>query len=365
MMHLIYLIRWALIGLTLSLSQFEIAPSLEFLISLIGIFLIAEQLKIATEDLSTHLGEQAGGILLGLMGNLPEIVVSMLALSKGLTNVVKASLSGSIIGNLLFGLGCAILAASLKSEVVFFNKRAARINSSLVMLATCGLIIPAIFNLTTQKAVESISVEISALLLLLYLLSLIFSLVTHKGFYKSVKEDSMEALMDGGQIHPSETEVEERPKVSILSSVSRLAFFAILIAIVSEVLTDALTPMSAQFGFSDIFTGVILLSLGGNIGEYLNAISFAKKGKMDLAIQATMGSATQVALLVAPVLVLFSVMIGEKMDLNFTSYEVVSILMAVSVTRAFTYDGESHWLEGYMILSVYFILGLGFYHLSN
>jgi len=244
----------------------------------------------------------------------------MLALSKGLTNVVKASLSGSIIGNLLFGLGCAILAASLKSDVVFFNKRAARINSSLVMLATCGLIIPAIFNLTTQKAVESISVEISALLLLLYLLSLFFSLVTHKGFYKSVKEDSMEALMDGGQTHPSETEVEERPKVSILSAVSRLAFFAILIALVSEVLTDALTPMSAQFGFSDIFTGVILLSLGGN---------------------------------------------GEKMDLNFTSYEVVSILMAVSVTRAFTYDGESHWLEGYMILSVYFILGLGFYHLSN
>ena len=115
MIHLIYLIRWALIGLTLSLSQFEIAPSLEFLISLIGIFLIAEQLKLATEDLSTHLGEQAGGILLGLMGNLPEIVVSMLALSKGLTNVVKASLSGSIIGNLLFGLGCAILAASMKS----------------------------------------------------------------------------------------------------------------------------------------------------------------------------------------------------------------------------------------------------------
>jgi len=134
MIHLIYLIRWALIGLTLSLSQFEIAPSLEFLISLIGIFLIAEQLKLATEDLSTHLGEQAGGILLGLMGNLPEIVVSMLALSKGLTNVVKASLSGSIIGNLLFGLGCAdpmLFVLALVARVPFKTDNGGQINHYL------------------------------------------------------------------------------------------------------------------------------------------------------------------------------------------------------------------------------------------
>lgn len=373
MMNLLYLIRWLLISVTVALSQYEIAPALEFIISLFGIFLIAEHLKTATEELSHHLGEQVGGVLLGLMGNLPEIVVSMLALSKGLTKVVKASVSGSIIGNLLFGLGCAIVAGSLRTPIVTFNRRAARVNSSLVILATCGLLIPAIFHLSNQDGVKSISIEISLLLLILYFLSLFFSLVTHKGFYTKTEPDRVDAF-SSDQIHQEPkpdctTTTDSEPnypdtKPSILASLGRLAFYAILIAIVSEVLTDALEPLSNQFGFTDIFTGVILLSLGGNIGEYLNAVSFARKGKMDLAIQATMGSATQVALLVAPVLVLFSLTIGDQMDLNFTSYEVASVLMAVSVTRSFTYDGESHWFEGVMIVSVYIILGLGFFYLD-
>lgn len=373
MVNLLYLIRWFLISATVALSQYEIAPALEFIISLFGIFLIAEHLKTATEDLSHHLGEQVGGVLLGLMGNLPEIVVSMLALSKGLTTVVKASVSGSIIGNLLFGLGCAIVAGSLKSPMVTFNRRAARVNSSLVILATCGLLIPAIFHLSNQNEVKSISIEISMLLLLLYILSLVFSLFTHKGFYSAIETDIDEIpntiksplASQHFSLTKDQPSIESaQPKPPIRSALSRLLINAVLIAIVSEVLTDALEPLSNQFGFSDIFTGVILLSLGGNIGEYLNAVSFARRGKMDLAIQATMGSATQVALLVAPVLVLFSLAIGDQMDLNFTTYEVASVLMAVSVTRSFTYDGESHWFEGVMIVSVYIILGLGFFHLD-
>lgn len=358
-MHLYQLIHWAFVTLSISFVKFDFEPSLEFLISLVGIFLIAEKLKEATEDLSVHLGEQFGGILLGLMGNLPEIVISLFALSKGLTPIVKASLTGSIIGNLLVGLGCAILAGSSKFKIVKFNIRAVRIHSSMVMLATCGLLIPAIFQLTSRKAVNSISISISWVLLMIYLLSLIFNLVTHKGLYNSPEGSESQLPLEN-----TESDEQERPRVSIGSAIGRLVFNALLIAVVSEVLTGSLEPLSKQFGFSEVFTGVILLSLGGNIGEYLNAISFARKGKMDIAIQATMGSATQVALLVAPVLVLLSGILGDRMDLNFTSYEVASVLMAVSITRAFTYDGESHWFEGVMILSVYVILGFGFYYIS-
>jgi len=379
MITLLHLIRWLLISLTITLSQFELAPLVEFFMSLIGIFLIAERLKIATEDLSEHLGQHLGGMLLGFMGNLPEIIVCMLALSKGMTTVVKASLSGSMIGNLLFGLGAAMIAGGLKYKVITFNRRMARIHSSLVVLATCGLLIPAIFHVSSQNVVESISLEISVILILLYILSLVFTIYsardqaflqqTHSTDTANVidaEDDDNEMALELLLMHqkPGTGTVELRQKASIGSALGRLFFYAVLIALVSEVLTDALIPVSNQFGFSDIFTGVILLSLGGNIGEYLNAISFARSGKMDLAVQATLGSATQVALLVSPVLVVFSIIIGDKMDLNFTSYEVASVLMAVMVTRSFTYDGESNWFEGVMMLAVYLILGLGFYHLS-
>lgn len=379
MITLLHLIRWLLISLTITLSQFELAPLVEFFMSLIGIFLIAERLKIATEDLSEHLGQHLGGMLLGFMGNLPEIIVCMLALSKGMTTVVKASLSGSMIGNLLFGLGAAMIAGGLKYKVITFNRRMARIHSSLVVLATCGLLIPAIFHVSSQNVVESISLEISVILILLYILSLVFTIYsardqafvqqTHSSDTAHVIDDDdedNEMALELLLMHqkPGTGTVELRQKASIGSALGRLFFYAVLIALVSEVLTDALIPVSNQFGFSDIFTGVILLSLGGNIGEYLNAISFARSGKMDLAVQATLGSATQVALLVSPVLVVFSIIIGDKMDLNFTSYEVASVLMAVMVTRSFTYDGESNWFEGVMMLAVYLILGLGFYHLS-
>ena len=375
MISLFHLIRWLLISLTITMSQFEMAPLIEFFMSLVGIFIIAERLKIAAEDLSEHLGQHFGGMLLGFMGNLPEIIVSMLALSKGMITVVKASLSGSMIGNLLFGLGAAMVAGGLKYKVLTFNRRMARIHSSLVVLATCGLLIPAIFHISSQNVVESISFEISIILILLYVMSLIFTIYSAQDFVHTphtdpnhpAEEVDTEFALQLKAMHGSTASPEAiatRPQASIKSAVGRLFLYAVLIALVSEVLTDALIPVSAQFGFSDIFTGVILLSLGGNIGEYLNAISFARSGKMDMAVQATLGSATQVALLVSPVLVIFSILIGDKMDLNFTTYEVASVLMAVMVTRSFTYDGESNWFEGVMMLAVYMILGLGFYHLS-
>jgi Ca2+:H+ antiporter len=138
-----------------------------------------------------------------------------------------------------------------------------------------------------------------------------------------------------------------------------------MLGFISEVLTDSLIPMSSQFGFSEIFTGVILLALGGNIGEYWNAILFARSGKMDLAIESTMGSTTQIALLVSPLLVFYSYIRQVPLNLNFSIYEVAGVVVAACVTRTFTYDGESHWLEGTMMVGVYIILGLGFFHISG
>ncbi len=357
-------------------GELEMHPTVEFIITLIGVFVLADKLKLATEELSEKLGENFGGLLLAFTGNLPEIMISLFALKKGLVNVVKASISGAIVGNLLFGLGLAIVAAGLQSKMLVFNRRPARVQSSMVLLACCGLLIPALFHFSNEHEVEQLSLQISVILILMYIFGLIFTFYTHKTSQQL--PDNEDATADLGAVEakisdelPSNitrpiTHLPEKMHThrSIWNPVLRLIFFGALLAYVSEILTDSLEPIANNFGLSDVFMGVIVLSLAGNIGEYLNAISFARRGKFDLTIQATMGSATQVSLLVAPLLVFSSYYLGKPMNLNFTLYEVAAVLIAATVTRTFTYDGETHWFEGTMLVGIYFILGFGFYHLS-
>lgn len=370
-------IKMMILLLSALVGELELHPTMEFVITLVGVFVLADKLKLATEELSEKLGENFGGLLLAFTGNLPEIMISLFALKKGLVNVVKASISGAIIGNLLFGLGLAIFAGGLKSKILLFNRRPARVQSSMVLLACCGLLIPALFHFSNEQEVEQLSLQISFILLIMYVFGLVFTFYTHKNApYPPENEENAVADMGGLEARINEelpsnitrpvTHLPEKihHHKSIWNPVLRLIIFGALLAYVSEILTDSLEPIAKKFGLSDVFMGVIVLSLAGNIGEYLNAISFARRGKFDLTIQATMGSATQVSLLVAPLLVFSSYFLGKPMNLNFTLYEVAAVLIAATVTRTFTYDGESHWFEGSMLVGIYFILGFGFYHLS-
>ncbi|MFM1800782.1 MAG: putative cation exchanger YfkE [Planctomycetota bacterium] len=370
-----HLFKTGIILFAILLTQFDFIPMINFIISLIAIFILADQLKLATESLSKRLGDNVGGLLMAFMGNLPEILISLMALSKGLINVVKASISGAIIGNLLFGLGLAIIYGGARAQILTFNRHVVRVQSAMVIMASCGLLIPALFHISNEVEVEHLSLEISLVLITIYCLSLLFTFVTHEKLLSIKKTAGSEVVPENVEeasfsvistlLSPLARELERKDiPVKLWSSVIKLSLSAIALGIVSEVLTDALIPISKQFGLTDVFMGVILLSLAGNIGEYLNAISFAGRGKLDLTMQATMGSATQIALLVAPVLVFSSHFMSKPMNLNFSLYEVAAVLMAATVVRSFTYDGETHWLEGCMLIGVYLMLGLGFYHLS-
>ena len=378
-MQVLHILRWLVISFTISLSQYEIGPSLEFMVALVGVFIVADRLKTAAEDLSEKMGEKVGGLALAFMGNLPEMLISISALNKGMTGVVKASISGAIIGNLLLGLGSAIIAGGLKADIISFNKRISRVHSSMVILACCGLLIPAVFHISSDYEVEQLSLQISFVLIALYIFGLIFTFITHShltcskqhGKLPNTSEtqensESCETTIMATVMTPtSSKDSSDHEDPSVKNCLFRLAIYSVTLGFISEVLTDSLIPMSSQFGFSEIFTGVILLALGGNIGEYWNAILFARSGKMDLAIESTMGSTTQIALLVSPLLVFYSYIMQVPLNLNFSIYEVAGVVVAACVTRTFTYDGESHWLEGTMMVGVYIILGLGFFHISG
>jgi Ca2+:H+ antiporter len=336
------------IPISLALDWWGANPIVVFLASALGIVPLTKLVGDSTENLSLYMGETWGGLLNATMGNLPEMMISVIALRRGLQAVVKASISGSLLGNVLFSLGLALLAGGIRFKTLRYNVHLVGINSKLLLLATTGLIVPALYHFTASSE-DRISVEIAAILFLAYLASLAFTLVTHRKLFASEQPD-------GPARHGKD-------RVGIGRSIAVLAATAMALGIMSEVLTGALEPAANRLGFNPIFAGIFLLAPVGNCSEMLNAIQFARKGKLDLTIAVTLGAATQVALLVAPVLIFVSHLIGRPMDLVFSRFEVVAIAIAVIVGQSLTIDGESNWLEGVMLLAVYAMLGVGFYYL--
>ena len=271
----------------------------------------------ATEALAEYLGPALGGLLSATLGNAPEIIISVFALRRGLVDIVKSSLTGSIIGNLLLGLGLSMIAGGLKVKMQSFNSRAARVNGALLVLAAFGLIVPAIYGSIPageKHPAPWLSLEISVILFLVYLSSLVFTLVTHKAVVgkAGVKAEKKE------QGEP--TALVDEPEVlwSRNKALGVLAAVAIALAFMSEILTDAVGPAADRMGLTTVFAGVFVLAIVGNAAELLNAIRFARRDKMDLAIGITVGASTQVALLVAPILVFAGIFLGQDMNLLFT-----------------------------------------------
>ena len=314
----------------------------------------------ATEQLASRLGAGVGGLLNATFGNAAELIIALVALHSGLYDVVKASLTGSIIGNILLVLGMAMLAGGLGRERQKFDRAAAAASSTLLALAALALVVPALFHLITEGAVASgtitrahevtiehrLSLEIAAVLFVSYLLSLLFTLRTHRHLYRGAAEH------------------HEATPVRVLRAVLTLLVATVFVAWMSELLVGAIEETSRVLGFTPVFVGVIVVAVVGNAAEHSTAVSVAIKNHMDLALNIAIGSSIQIALFVAPLLVFASyVMPHGPMDLRFTLFEVLSVLAAVAVVNLVAQDGESNWLEGAMLLAAYVVLGLAFFFL--
>jgi Ca2+:H+ antiporter len=334
------------IPIALGLYWFGANPLLVFAMAALSIVPLSKIVGDSTETLGAYIGPTLGGLLNASMGNAPELIIGAFALKKGMITVVKASLTGSILGNLLLTLGLAMFAGGLRYPQQKFNVHAARLSNSMMFLAVGGLMVPALFHFTSRTAEQEISLHIAAILLVVYVLSLVYKLFTHRKMFEAAG--------------PAELKVVKTRSWKI--ALGFLAGSTLVLAVMSEVLTDALVPAIKQLGINDVFAGVILLASVSNISGMMNAVVFARKNQMDLAASSVIGAATQIALLVAPALVLASLLLPTPMDLLFSRLQLVALVISIFVTRNTTIDGESDWLEGAMLIAVFLMLGIGFYY---
>ncbi|MFM8333077.1 MAG: calcium/proton exchanger [Candidatus Methylumidiphilus sp.] len=343
-------LKWLLacIPLALGLDWFNAPPTLVFIVSALSIIPLAGLMGDATEALSRFLGPSLGGLLNATLGNAPEIIIGFFALKQGLVDMVKASITGALLGNLLFGLGVSIVAGGLRrpQEAMAFDSNAARIHGGLLMLATIGLIIPAVFDFSTDTERE-ISLEVAIVLFLAYLVSVAYTLT----------QGSADAESDTGQHSAEEGEGWGRNK-----ALGVLAAVTVGLAVMSEIMTDALDPAAKALGFTPLFAGVFLLALVGNTAELINSVRFARQGELDLSLGITVGGSTQMALLVAPLLVFFGLSIGQNMNLVFSQFELVAIILTVYATINLLQGGSVRWVAGSFLIAVYLMLGIGFYY---
>jgi len=325
-----------------------------FATACLAILPLAGWLGHATEHIAARTGEGIGGLLNATFGNAAELIIAVVALQRGLHEVVKASITGSIIGNILLVMGAAFLAGGLKFPTQKFNAAGARSQATMLTLAVIGLVVPAAFHYVggAQLIHESdLSLEISVVLLATYALSLIFSLKTHKELFSGAT---------------AAEEVATGSHWSVGKSVGVLAGATALIAWMSEILVGSVEQAAHSLGMTSIFVGVVVVAIIGNAAEHSTAILVARKNRMDLSLGIAVGSSIQIALFVAPLLVILSRFIGPApMDLVFTPAEVMATGLAVMITSQIASDGEANWFEGVQLLAVYLILGLLFFFLPD
>jgi Ca2+:H+ antiporter len=316
-----------------------------FVTACLGVLPLAGLMGTATEQLSERTGPTIGGLLNATFGNAAELIIAIVALRAGLVDLVKASITGSILGNLLLILGLSLIAAGTKSPTFKFNRTSAGMSAAMLALAVVGLVFPAIFHGLHPETGEAarlaltelrLSEAVAVILAITYGGSLLFSLWTHKALF-------------GGDSRGTPHE----PTWSIGRAVLVLAVATAGVVLESEILVHAVEGVTAGLGLSEMFLGLIIIPIIGNAAEHATAIIVARKGQTDLALQIALGSSTQVALLVAPLLVLAGVILGQPMNLVFTPFEVAAVAMSTVVVSIITLDGESHWFEGVQLLAVY------------
>jgi Ca2+:H+ antiporter len=333
-----------------------------FVVSALAIIPIAGWMGHATEQLAHRMGEGIGGLLNASFGNAAELIIALIALRAGHIEVVKASITGSIIGNLLLVLGASILLGGLKFERQSFNKMAVRSSCTALILAAGALVIPTIFHYAAARTPEGwspeaeqrLSLAIAIVLIATYGAILLFSLVTHKQLFVGGEADI-------GTDHPNKHDHAE--PWSVGKAVGVLLLATVAVAWVSEFLVGAVEAARQSMGVTEVFVGVIIVAIVGNAAEHSTAITMAMKNKMDLSMGIAVGSSLQIALFVAPVLVFASYLFPHQLNLEFTVPEVAAVVMAAFVTDQIAGDGESNWLEGVQLLALYLIIGILFFYL--
>ena len=343
-------LSWLLIfvPITLVLELMHVGGLPMFIISAAAIVPLAGLLGHSTEELALYMGPSAGGLLNVTLGNAGELIIAFFALRSGQLEIVQASLTGSIIGNALLVFGLSAFIGGLGRDHQRFNRVAAGVNTSMMMLAVAAMIMPAVFDLVlfgsleaTPPVVERLSEWTAIVLILMYVAQMIFTFVTHKDI--------------------TGTAEDRPPHISKRMALALLIISAGLIGWLSEVFVGAVEPAAEALGMSKLFIGVVIVAMIGNAAEHAGAIMMARAGKMDLAVAISVGSSVQIALLVAPVLVLASLFMEHKLTLVFNAFEIAAVALSVLVMQTISQDGETNWMEGLLLLGLYVIVALAFF----
>lgn len=345
------------------------SPTALFIVACLAIIPLAAWMGRSTEHLAKHLGSGVGSLLNATFGNAAELIIALFAIAKGLEGVVKASITGSIIGNLLLVLGFSFFSGGIKFTKQGFNRTVASASASALTLAAIGLTIPTIFhqaaaNVPVQSGgwtilrEQQLSLAIAVVLFLTYIATLIFSLVTHRSLFAG----------EANQSDESERELQSQKHAAtwgMKRAAIVLAATTALVALMSEFLVGAIEQARARLGLTEVFVGVIVVAIIGNAAEHSSAVLMARRNKMDLSIGIALGSSMQIALFVAPVLIFASYLFGRPMHLEFSIPEVVAVIASIIIVEQVTNDGESNWIEGVQLLSVYAILAILFFFLPG
>jgi Ca2+:H+ antiporter len=351
----------ALVPISLVLAAIDVVPrALVFVAAILAIVPLAEWVRRATEHVAARAGTAIGGLLNVSFGNAPELILALFVLYGGHVSVVKAQITGSLIGNSLLGLGIAIVAGSIGRERQHFNRERAGLLSSLLIIVTIAVMLPALFDYTERGVVrapdpaqrdEWLSLGVAVVLILVYLGNLMYTLVTHRDVFAQMPE-------------PNEQQQESTEGVtwSLGRSLLVLGGATALTAVEAELVSKTVDAAATRLGLTPFFLGVIVLAIVGNAAEYVSAIYFARRGRMGLVMSITVGSTIQVALLVAPVLVIVSYLVGHPMNLVFGNpIELIAVAATAFIVNSIAQDGEATWFEGVLLLAVYVLFALAFY----
>ncbi|MEA5619362.1 calcium/proton exchanger [Cronbergia sp. UHCC 0137] len=352
--NILFLTLLLFIPVSLTAHFLEWGDLIVFITAALAILPLAGWMGTATEEIAVVVGPSLGGLLNATFGNATELIIALVALNAGLIDVVKASITGSIISNLLLVMGFSMLLGGLRYKEQTFQSVVARVNASSMNLAVIAMLLPTAMNYTSigisERIVQNLSLAVAVVLIVVYGLTLLFSMKTHSYLY------------DVG-VADTESEAEEvdhqKPNIWLWSGV--LLVCTLLVALESELLVDTLEVATSKLGLTALFTGVILVPIIGNAAEHATAVTVAMKDKMDLSMSVAVGSSMQIALFVAPVLVIAGRIMGQPMDLDFNPFELVAVTVSVLIANSISSDGQSNWLEGTLLLAAYMVLGFAFY----
>jgi Ca2+:H+ antiporter len=320
-----------------------------FLTAAVSLMPLAGVIGLGTEELADRSGPALGGFLNATFGNAAELIIAIVALRGGHVGLVKASISGSIIGNLLLVLGFSFFVGGLGRKSQSFNRTAATNTSAMLFLGVVALVMPAVFDLALYgtlearpPAIDRLSLATAIVLIIAYSGSLIYAFTADRDLFRPDR-------------------YHRKSDITVAAAIGLLAVATLLTTIQAELLVGSLEPALKQFGFTELFVGVVVVAIIGNAAEHFSAISAARRDQMTLAVEISVGSSAQITLLVAPVVILYSFAIGRPMSLIFDPFEITAIALSVLATQMVVVDGESNWVEGLQLISVYAVIAIAFY----